>query len=114
LLTPYRYDARRIAGEQDRRGREDFRGDPEGQQRDREVIDDRMEMIRADQLRKHNASLSSPLLLRVLNSSAASPLLVRGRATGTRRDSYRARRGATAAHPRRFIPALRQSWFRVA
>jgi hypothetical protein len=35
---------------------EDFRGDPEGQQPDREMIDDRMQMIRADQLR--NVSLA--------------------------------------------------------
>ena len=50
---------RRVAKEQDRRGGQDFRGDPEGQQRDREVIDDWMQMIRADQLRKH---LTGPLL----------------------------------------------------
>ena len=48
----------RSAREQDRRGGEDFRGDPEGQQRDREVIDDRMQMIRADQLSKHEVSAS--------------------------------------------------------
>ena len=41
------------AREQDRRGGEDFRGDPEGQQRDREVIDDGMQMIGADQSSKH-------------------------------------------------------------
>ncbi len=49
--------ARAAAREQDRRGGEDFRGDPEGQQRDREVIDDRMQMIRADQLSKHESRL---------------------------------------------------------
>ena len=48
-----------VREKEDRRGGEDFRGDPEGQQRDREVIDDRMQMIRADQLRKH---LTRPLL----------------------------------------------------
>jgi hypothetical protein len=44
--------------DQDRRGGEDFRGDPECQQRDGEVIDNWMQVIRADKLSRHDVTLT--------------------------------------------------------
>ena len=44
--------------DKDRRGSDNFRGDPECQQRDGEVIDYRMHVIRADQLSRDDVALT--------------------------------------------------------